>query len=270
VTAETSVPSPTVVAGPARISVAGQWWALTVRGVFGMVRTGEVLFALISPVFLAVCFYLPLRSIMDSAPGMDYAQFLMPIIMLQSVGFMASAAAMRSSLDGAKGISTRFRTLPMPTAIPMLARLGTNAVLLVISLVCATIACAVIGWRPDGGVLGTLGLYTVAFVVGVIVALIADAIGLIASTPESTSQALTLPILILGMLSTGFVPESQFPEWIQPFVRNQPISQFATAMRTLNEGTASAETLLPTLWWSLGLLVLACALMFVGLRKANR
>ncbi|MFL1599731.1 ABC transporter [Gordonia sp. CNJ-863] len=255
---------------PERISAFGQWWALTVRGLAGMTRTGEVLFALISPVFLAVCFYLPLRSIMNATPGMDYAQFLMPIITLQAVGFMASSAAMRSAFDGAKGISTRFRTMPMPLIVPVLARLSVNAVLLAISLVCATLASLVIGWRAEGGVSGTLGLFAIAAAVGLLVAVLADAIGLLAGSPEATSQALSLPILILGMLSTGFVPENQFPDWIGPFVRNQPISQFATAMRALNEGTATREILMPSLWWCVGLAVLAVVLMSLGVRKIAR
>ncbi|MFW0795579.1 ABC transporter permease [Gordonia sp. CPCC 205515] len=254
----------------AQIQTRGQLAALTSRGLSGMVRNGEIIFALISPVFLTVCFYLPLRSIMDQTPGMDYAEFLMPIIMLQSVGFMASSAAMRSSLDGTKGISTRLRALPIPTSLPVIARLATNTALLAISLACATIACLVIGWRPHGGPVDTVGLYLVAVVVGMLMALIADAIGLLANSPEATSQALTLPILILGMLSTGFVPESQFPSWIAPFVRNQPISQFTNSMRALNEGNVTASVLMPTVWWCIGLAVAAVAMMYLGVRKVTR
>ncbi len=134
-----------------------QWWALTCRGTSKVFRNGELIFAFISPAFLAVCFYLPLRSIMNEAPGMNYGQFLMPIIVLQSVGFAASSAAMRAANDGAEGINTRFRVLPMSAAIPMLARTATNLVLLAVSLLCAAVACLIIGWRADGGVLGTVG-----------------------------------------------------------------------------------------------------------------
>jgi ABC-2 type transport system permease protein len=75
-------------------------------------------------------------------------------------------------------------------------------------------------------------------------------------SPEATSQALTLPQLILGMLSTGFVPEEGFPEWIRPFARNQPISQFAHAMRDLAEGTVNSAALIPALLWCLAFVVI--------------
>ncbi|RPA61191.1 ABC transporter [Gordonia oryzae] len=246
-----------------------QWWALTGRGVWKVFGNGELIFAFISPAFLAVCFYLPLRSIMNEAPGMNYGQFLMPIIVLQSVGFAASSAAMRAANDGAEGINTRFRVLPMSAAIPMLARTATNLVLLAVSLLCAAVACLIIGWRADGGVLGTVGLFALAATIGVLFSLLADGIGLLAGTPEATSQAMALPTLILGMLSTGFVPLAQFPEWIQPFVRNQPISQFADSMRALDAGTATWELVRPSLAWCVGLLFAAVVLLILGARKSR-
>ncbi|ROZ98637.1 ABC transporter permease [Gordonia sp. OPL2] len=253
-----------------RTRASVQWWTLTSRGLAAMIRNGEIIFAFVAPILLAICFYLPLRAIMDSDPSMDYAAFLMPIISLQSVSFVASSAAMRAAVDTTKGINTRFRTMPMPAAIPTLARLGTNAVLLAISVVCAAATSLVMGWRPEGSLLDTVGLFAVVMAVGILIAVLADAIGLLSNSPEATSQALSLPILILGMLSTGFVPESQFPDWIQPFVRNQPISQFATSMRSLSDGTATLEVLTPTIWWCVGLAVAGIVLTGIGVRRMIR
>ncbi|GAB89948.1 ABC transporter permease [Gordonia rhizosphera] len=262
--------SGSVVVGRPTTSAVAQWWALTSRGLRAIVRNGEIIFAFVAPVLLAICFYLPLRSIMDADPTMDYASFLMPIISLQSVSFVASSAAMRASVDTTKGINTRFRTLPMPVAIPTLARLGTNTALLVISVICAGCTSLVMGWRPEGSALETAGLFGVVLTVGILVAVLADAIGLLSNSPEATSQALSLPILILGLLSTGFVPEDQFPQWIQPFVRDQPISQFANSMRALSDGTVTLEILTPTIWWCIGFAVLGIVLTTIGIRRSVR
>ncbi|WP_168707563.1 ABC transporter permease [Gordonia paraffinivorans] len=256
------------VPSEARIRPIQQWWALSGRGAVKVFRNGEFIFAFVSPVFLAVCFYLPLSSLMN-VYGLNYGQFLMPIIVLQSVGFVASSAAMRSAFWETMGINNRFRVLPMPGTVPMLARLTTNGLLLLVSLLCATAACLVIGWRPMGGVVGTVTMYAVALVVGLLIALLADGIGLIAGSPQATSQALMLPTLILGMMSTGFVPVSQFPEWIQPFVRNQPISQFANVMRASDAGALTIEILTPTLWWCVGMFVTAVLLLQFWSRKVR-
>ncbi|GAB32429.1 ABC transporter permease [Gordonia otitidis] len=247
-----------------------QWWALTTRGLAKVVRNGEIILAFLSPIFLAVCFYLPLRKVMDSLPGVNYGQFLMPIILLQAVSFAVSAAAMRASLDATQGINTRFRVLPMRAWIPMLARTATNVVLLGIAIGFGCLAALVIGWRPGGGVLGTIGVIGFVALVGVLLSMVADGIGLVAGSPEATSQALMLPTLILGMLSTGFVPESRFPEWIRPFARNQPISQFVDVMRVLDSpDTVRWATVGPSIWWCLALAVAAVVLLFVGSRRVR-
>ncbi|MFW0788912.1 ABC transporter permease [Gordonia sp. CPCC 205333] len=252
-----------------RISTLEQWRALSWRGITSIIKNGEFIFAIVSPLFLAVCFYLPLRSIMETR-GIDYAQYLMPVIVLQSIAFTASAAAMRASIDGQKGINTRFRVLPMNATVPTFARLTTNTALLTVSVVFASIICLVIGWRPQGGIVGIVGLYGVAIGVGVIVSLLCDGIGLLSGSPEATSQALALPLLILGMCSTGFVTEDQFPDWIQPFARNQPVSQITNAMRAFDEGDITWYNVGPTVWWCIGLSIFAVIVVVLGNRRVRR
>ena len=91
-----------------------------------------------------------------------------------------------------------------------------------------------------------------ALAVGTVLSLGADALGTLTKSPESVSQALTLPTLVFGMLSTGFVPETGFPEWIRPFARNQPISQFAVSMRDMAGDGVTLHTLWPALAWLVG------------------
>ena len=147
------------------------------RVMASIARNGEFVTALLSPVLLAVCFYLPMRSMMNQAPGMDYAAFLMPIITLQSVAFAASAAAIRVAMDRVNRINIRFRSLPMPLLLPASARLAANAALLIVSLACAVVVSVVIGWRPGAGISGTVGLLALAFGVGIGLVLLADGIG---------------------------------------------------------------------------------------------
>nr|WP_238526495.1 ABC transporter permease [Gordonia neofelifaecis] len=247
----------------------GQLAALSGRGLTKVIRNGELVFAFVSPAFLAVCFYLPLKNVMAQYPGMNYGQFLMPIIVLQSVGFAASSAAMKASFDGKDGIHTRFRVLPMPAWVPMISRLVTNSALLVVSLLCALVACLIIGWRPENGALGVGLVFIVSFVIGILLALVADGIGLNSGSPQATSQAMSLPTLILGMLSTGFIPEESFPDWIQPFVRNQPISQFVNVIRGADQGTLTWDLVQPSVYWCIGLFAVAMGLLGLNRRRTG-
>ncbi|GAA4680612.1 ABC transporter permease [Gordonia humi] len=271
-TTHTDTPgAPQAISVPSGVRTLRQWQTLTSRGLLKVLRNGEFMFAFIAPAFLALCFYLPLRKVMDSAPGMDYGQFLMPIILLQAVSFAGTSAAMRSSFDVSRGINTRFRVLPMAGWVPLTARLATNVVLLCVSMLCGVVACLIIGWRPGGGIAGTIGLFAITLGIGVLLALVADGLGLVAGTPEATSQFLGLPTMVLGMVSTGFVPEERFPEWIRGFARNQPISQFVDVMRVADSSEPMTWSVAaPTVCWCAGLAALAGYLVVAGTRKARR
>jgi ABC-2 type transport system permease protein len=72
-------------------------------------------------------------------------------------------------------------------------------------------------------------------------------------------QWMLLPQMILGMLSVGFQPAELFPKWIQSFVRNQPISQWVSALRALAgdstpaAGTVTWKLLAISVAWVVGL-----------------
>lgn len=229
-----------------------QWWVLTTRSLHSMARTGELVVAVIAPVVFGLGFYLPLKFVMQ-LQGIDYAQFLMPIIALQSMAFTAISAAQLAASEASTGLMARMQTMPVVAGIPLLARLAAGTVRSVISLIAAIGFGYAIGFRFSAG-FGQAALFcATALAISVVLCLGADAIGSLSKSPEATSQALTLPQLILGMLSCGFVPESGFPEWIRPFVRNQPISQFSFAMRDMAQDGVTWEVFRPSLFWMLGL-----------------
>ncbi|MHC3002780.1 ABC transporter permease [Gordonia sp. GN26] len=249
--------NPTVVSR--RWPFLRQWTTMTDRGVRSAWAEGEFAVAVVMPLVFALGFYLPLRLVMADR-GIDYAQFLMPIIVLQAVAFTAMAAAQRATLDKLRGMNRRLASMPVRALVPLSARMTVSLIRSVVSITAALVFGALLGFSFDGGLLDTLAFVGFALAVAVVLAIGADSLGLIARNPEATSQLLLLPQLVLGLLSTGFVPESGFPEWAQPFARNQPISHFAATMRELADGNPTMSTALPALLW-LG----ALAVVFVAL-----
>ncbi|WP_024796148.1 ABC transporter permease [Tomitella biformata] len=234
-------------------SAIQQWWALSMRLITPALRNGTVATAALSPIVFTVGFYLPLKFVM-SFQGVNYAQFLMPIIALQALSFTALSAAMAAAMDRTEGMNDRLKTMPIRAGVPFAARMSSNVFRLCISLLVAVVCGYAIGFRFSLGVGQTIGFLSMALLVGVALTMGGDAIGTLSATPESTTQALTLPQLILGMLSTGFVPIASFPEWIHPFVRNQPISLIANAMRDMTSGGVTWQVLWPALVWTIGAL----------------
>jgi len=220
-----------------------------------MARYGELVIAVIAPFIFGLSFYLPLKFVMQ-VQGIDYAQFLMPIIVLQSMAFTAISAAQIAAQESTAGLTARLQTMPVAAAVPLLSRMTASMARSTISVAAAIGFGYLIGFRFSAGFGQAVLFCATALVVSLVLCLGADAIGSLSSSPEATSQALTLPQLILGMLSCGFVPEEGFPEWIRPFVRNQPISQFSFAMRDMAQDGVTWEVFRPSLFWIVGLLAI--------------
>ncbi|NMN98110.1 ABC transporter permease [Antrihabitans stalactiti] len=254
-----------------------QWWVLTVRLTQPSLRNGEMVLAALAPPLFTLGFYVPLNIVMSVfGHGLSsYAQFLMPIIVLQSLGSNALTAAFRSASDAADGMNQRFNSMPIGRLVPLAARTAMNVFRAVVSVIIAIISGYVIGFRFANGALHTVGFCLFALAVATALSLGADVLGSLSRSPEATTQSLALPMLILGMLSTGFAPARQFPEWIQPFTRNQPISQFVYALRALagdttsGAGSVSWALMGPPLAWVIAMVVVFVPLsIIVSARRA--
>lgn len=242
--------------GLVTLRVRPSWWvqlltmiALTVKH---RAFRNELIAAVFAPVVFTLGFYLPLRLVMEFK-GIDYAQYVVAIIVLQTMAFTMTSTAQTAAVQAKVGFSSRLRTMPINTLLPMAARVTSALVRSVVSLLAAIGFGYVIGFRLNAGPAQSLLFCVFALAVGFVFTVGADALGTASRNPEAVSQALTLPILIFGMLSTGFVPESGFPEWIRPFARNQPISQFSSAMRDMASTGVTWEGLWPALAWLAGI-----------------
>ncbi|MFQ6398649.1 ABC transporter permease [Nocardia sp. KC 131] len=249
-----------------------QWWVLTSRLIVPSVKTGEVLSSILAPAAFTASFYIPLKTVMTfSGNGFSsFAQYMMPLVILQAASFTAISAAFRAASDSVAGLDRRFGSMPIGPLVPVAARMSGNIFRLLIALVTAVVCGYVIGFRFRLDALHTAGFLAFSLLIGIALTLGADVIGTVSQSPETVTQALLLPPLIFGMLSTGLAPATQFPQWVQPFVRNQPVSQFAIALRALagdtkgNAGEATWALMGPPLLWAIGILVL-CAPFVVRL-----
>lgn len=244
-----------------QISAPRQWWVLSIRMITPSLRNGEIGTLIAASVMFTAGFYIPLKQIVGETTGMSsYAQYLTPMVVLVAITFAAVSAAFRSATDASQGINRRFRAMPIPKLVPLTARISASMFRCTLAM-CVALACGhVIGFRFHAGVLHTVAFCAVALFIGLALSLLGDLIGAASENPEATTHMIMLPQLIFGMLSIGIQPVERFPEWIQGFVRNQPTSQFITAMRALAGDTSanvpaiSWETIGPALLWTVGII----------------
>ncbi|SPM37627.1 ABC-type multidrug transport system, permease component, partial [Mycobacterium rhizamassiliense] len=246
-------------------SVRAQWWVLTNRFIAPTLRNGELAITIAASVVFTAGFYIPLHEIMGAATrgvSSSYAQYLMPLIALEAITFAAMSTAFRAATDSVQGINRRFRSMPIAPFTPVIARISAALYRCVVSLTVAVISGYTIGFRFRGSVADTIGFCVLVLVFGALLSFAADMMGTGSRNPEAMAPLLTLPPLIFGLLSVGVQPVDQFPRWVQPFVRDQPISRLVDSLHALAGDQApfnaavTWSSVAPTVAWLCGLAAL--------------
>lgn len=245
-------------------SAIRQWWVLTARLIAPTLRNGEVAVGIAVTMAVTASLYIPLNRLM-AGPDLQmssYAQFLMPLIVLQAISFASISTAFRAATDSVQGINVRFQSLPLPVLAPLAARITASVYRCALGLVVALGCGYAIGFRFYRGALYAAVFCLLALITGLALAMLGDTLGTKSRDPAATAQWLLLPQLIFGFLSIGIQPLQRFPEWIRPIVDNQPISRIVDALRVLAGDSGGTQTAVswsvlgPALAWLGGIMAL--------------
>lgn len=216
---------------------------LTRRNLLHLTRQPQLLvFTFIQPVMFTLLFRYVFGGAIQTG-SIDYVNYLMPGIFVQTVVFGATSTGVGLAEDLATGVVDRFRSLPMSRLAVLagrtLADLARNA--FVVALM--TVVGMLVGFRPSGGIVGfALGVCVIllaAFALSWVFALV----GLKADSAES-AQAVAFPLIFpLTFASSAFVPVQTMPGWLQAFAKHQPITVIIDSVRGLMAGPEEAELL---------------------------
>lgn len=146
--------------------------------------------------------------------------------------FGIANTAMYLVTDVSRGVTDRFRAMPLVRGPVLLGRAGSDVLLSVVDLVFLIGMGLVIGWRADGGLLAAAG--AVALLLWLRLALVWAGIwlGLVIRTPETAMKAFGM-IMPLAMLSNAFVAPELMPNWLQVVAEWNPLSSTVAASREL-------------------------------------
>jgi ABC-2 type transport system permease protein len=191
-----------------------------------------VVFGLLFPIMIVLMFAYLLGGAMSVPGGGSYREFLMPGMFAMTMVFGIGETVTAVTTDAAKGVTDRFRSMPMAPSAVVVGRAVAD--LLKSALVLAVlIACGLaVGWRAHGSTsetllaVGLLLLLRFSFVwVGVY-------LGLIAKGPETITMVQTLEFP-LGFLSSVFVATATMPAWLGSIAEWNPLSATVSATREL-------------------------------------
>jgi len=231
---------------------------------------GYVIEAVLSPVIMLLIFsYLFGGAIAGSTD--EYIQFLLPGMLILTVVPLTVYSGTTICLDITKGVYNRFRTMPFWQPASILGPLITDGIRYTITLFSALATGFLLGFRPEGGLLGTL--FAILFIIffAFSVSWVFSTIGVIAKRPESVSGSSMIFIYPLLFASNILVDSATMPKWIQVIVDINPISIVTSTVRGFMSGTVTtAEIVGGIAICVLFIIVFAPMTIYLYLSKNNR
>lgn len=217
---------------PAYWAVADAWTMVWRQLLYYVRQPTTILWQLGFPIVSVLLFVYVFGSAMNIGGGADYTSFAMPgmFAMTMAFGFMNTAYAV--VLDKEKGVTDRFRSMPMSPSAVVAGRgvgdlIGAGVDLLVLAVI-----ALVIGWRSDGSVTETLAAFLLLLLLRFALIWIGIYLGLGVRNTEAAGNlfAVAFPF---GMISSVFTPPSMMPDWLGLIAMWNPVSSTATAIREL-------------------------------------
>ncbi|MCG8920588.1 ABC transporter permease [Actinokineospora sp. PR83] len=206
---------------------------LTGRSLAHWVRNPATLIASLAfNIVMVLMFAFLFGGAMAVPDGGSYREFLMPGMFAMTMIFGISMTTIAISTDVERGVTDRFRSMPMAPAAILIGRAVADMLFAVVTLVVMMLVGLAIGWRANGSVGATLGAMGLILLLRFALIWVGIFLGLVMRGQEAVAGVQTLEFP-LGFLSNAFVAPSTMPGWLGAIAEWNPLSSTVTATRVL-------------------------------------
>ncbi|MFD6888696.1 ABC transporter permease [Streptomyces sp. NPDC059957] len=215
---------------------------------------------LLTPIMLLLLFVYIFGDVMSAGIGggdrSDYIAYLVPGLLLMTIGSTTIGTAVSVSNDMTEGIIARFRTMAIHRGAVLIGHVVSSVLQSIASVVLVGAVGVAIGFRStDATALEWLAAFGLLVLFALAFTWIAVGMGLISPNAEAASNN-ALPMILLPLLSSAFVPVEGMPGWFQPIAEYQPFTPAIETLRGLLLGTEIGHNGWLAVAWCLGLAVL--------------
>ncbi|MCZ1011791.1 ABC transporter permease [Streptomyces lydicus] len=217
---------------------------------------------LLTPIVLLLLFVYVFGGVMSAGIGgggadrSRYLAYLVPGILMMTIGATPAGTAVSVSMDMTEGIIARFRTMAIHRGSVLIGHVVGSVLQAVISVVLVGAVAVAIGFRSTHAtVLDWLAAFGLLVLVAMALTWLAVGMGLASPNAEAASNN-ALPLIILPFLSSAFVPVDAMPGWFQPIAAYQPFTPAIETLRGLLLGSEIGNNWWITIVWCLGLAAL--------------
>jgi ABC-2 type transport system permease protein len=197
----------------------------------------QLLDVTITPVLFLLMFTYLFGGAVAGSTG-EYLQYILPGILVQSVLFTSVYSGVALNTDMTKGVVDRFRSLPIWRPAPLVGAVLGDSLRFALASTIVVLLGLIMGFSPDGGVLGVLGgmLLVIVFAFGL--SWLFTTIGLVLRSPQAVMNTGFMALFPLVFLSNTLIEPDTLPGWLEAFVNVNPVSSLVTATRGLMGGDA--------------------------------
>lgn len=208
-----------------------------------------------TPIFFVLLFGYVLGSSIVVPGGGDYREFLMPGLFAMTMAFGIGNTMVGVAADAAKGITDRFRSIPMAPSAVVAGRCAADMVNSCVDLAVLGVCALVVGWSWNDGVGNALLAFGLLLLLRFSLLWVGICFGLMARTVEAATNGYSL-LFPLTMLSNVYVSPEAMPGWLGFVAEWNPLSSVVLAVRELfgNPGVvgdswiAQHATLMAVVW----------------------
>ncbi|MGW1226315.1 ABC transporter permease [Streptomyces sp. NPDC001515] len=217
---------------------------------------------LLTPIMLLLLFVYIFGDTMSAGIGgggadrAQYIAYLVPGVLLMTIGSTTVGTAVSVSNDMTEGIIARFRTMAIHRGSVLIGHVVGSVLQCVASVVLVGAVGVAIGFRStDATVLEWLAAFGLLVLFATAFTWIAVGMGLISPNAEAASNN-ALPMILLPLISSAFVPLDSMPGWFRPIAEYQPFTPAIETLRGLLLGTEIGNNGWIALGWCVALAVL--------------
>ncbi|MGW6056154.1 ABC transporter permease [Streptomyces sp. NPDC055189] len=212
---------------------------------------------LLTPVMLLLLFVYIFGDTMSGGAGRDaYIAYIVPGILLMTIGSTTIGTAVSVSTDMNEGITARFRTMAIHRGSVLFGHVAGSVLQAILSVVLVGAVGVAMGFRStDASVLEWLAAFGLLALVSLAFTWIAVGMGMGSPNAEAAANS-AQPLILLPLISSAFVPLNSMPGWFQPIAEYQPFTPAIETLRGLLLGTEIGNNGWIALAWCVGLTVL--------------
>ncbi|WP_328543282.1 ABC transporter permease [Streptomyces sp. NBC_00117] len=217
---------------------------------------------LLTPIMLLLLFVYIFGDVMSAGLGGGgadrsvYIAYIVPGLLLMTIGSTTIGTAVSVSNDMTEGIIARFRTMAIHRGSVLIGHVIGSVLQSIASVILVGAVAVAIGFRSTNATaLEWIAAFGLLVLFAMALTWIAVGMGLISPNAEAASNN-AMPLILLPLLSSAFIPTDTMPGWFQPIAEYQPFTPAIETLRGLLLGSEIGNNGWLTIAWSLGLTVL--------------